>query len=319
MEPPNRPKSGVARRAAKRPLQDVTDRYYPTRSPENRPSPNINPRRKPNPLRTAAEHVVVSTSLPPSSPPSASSRPVAAHARHVSPLIPSHSLEYDGRLDTTTASDADPFGFFALENKLKIFRSRQQHAKPRKQPTPSPQIQAVHPNSVNPLTQHQGIRSPSSPFSKDDSEPTASVPSTPLNAVSKKGKERAVAEERSTPRAELAVNNSETPVPSQKAKLRRRNAKGVPDVPSRESPPRRQAYTTKLRKNVSHRRTHGEGGRASPAESLTKTTRQKSRVKRIANPVSGVDTDDAKERQARLDYFKRLEGYQLEKENVYVI
>ncbi|KAG6897713.1 hypothetical protein C0992_011923 [Termitomyces sp. T32_za158] len=322
------PKSGITRPAIKGPLQDITDRFNPARSSANSSTPN--PRHKPNPLRTTCAPIV-STSLPPSSPPSASSRLLVDHAQHVSPSVLSGNLELEsddpGRRDTTAASDAnsdaDPFGFFALENKLKIFRSRQQHTKLRNKPAPSPRIQAVYSDCVNPPTsterhnERTDIESPIS-FGKDNSEPDP-MPSTPLNPIVRKGKERAVAKEKSIPRVELAENILETPAPSQKANRRRRNAKGVSDLPSGRSSLRQTGATAKARKNASRVRTREEGGCVSPAGLLMKTTRQNSHVKKTAKPTSSDAHADAKERQARLDYFKKLEDYQLEKENVYVI
>ncbi|KAG6861692.1 hypothetical protein C0995_013261 [Termitomyces sp. Mi166 len=359
----NTSKSDTSKKlAAKKPLQDVTDRYKPLYSTVDRPTP------KPNTTLGPTRHILPS-SLPPSSPLSASSRPLIDLVnRHVPPMslsapenlesefndepgvggahsIHSHVGQVTRHTQTMSSSaaenldsnfdehgpdiaagefgvnsyvDSDPFGFLALENKLKTFRSHQQV---------EPRFRTILTTPSTPSKkgdERKAIRSPI----VSGSEPSSMSSTLSLMPISRKGKKRMDAEEKPILEAELDNNTLATPATSLKTNSRQRHPKGVSGTkesgnPSKKSTLRQTGAAAKFRKGASHGRMRDEGRNVTTvAEAVGKATRQKPRVKRTARSPIDANSDVEKweqERQARLDYFKKLEDYQLEKENVYVV
>lgn len=141
----------------KRPLQDITDRFVPAVQTSRPPTPK--PRASEGTFGAKLRSVKPSgfpSSLPPSSPPSVSSAfvlPVPDH--HTHPQSPSNHVsdvenvdpefepeeDIDNELDTL--DNSDPFGFFAVEQKLKSLRAHQHDRPPRYRALPPPQINTM--------------------------------------------------------------------------------------------------------------------------------------------------------------------------------
>ncbi|KAG5731770.1 hypothetical protein E4T56_gene818 [Termitomyces sp. T112] len=263
------------------------------------------------------------SSLPPSSPPSASSGLFvdlgAYDAQHLlSPSVPENlELKFDEPgLDIEAAGTSnphahpDPFGFFALENKLKIFRSRQK-AEPRDQTVPVPPPQTIHSDLPTPSTplarrKRKAIESPI-PSDNSSSEPDT-ISRIPLKPIAKKGKERAVAEDRPIRSAELVDDSLETLGSRSKSGPPRRNAKVTSSAKESSNSSHRYSLlqtgaTANSRKGVRRGRRRDAERFESAEEAVMKPTRQKLRVERPAKVTIDSNTDMKtweQERQARL-------------------
>ncbi|KAG7085737.1 hypothetical protein E1B28_003280 [Marasmius oreades] len=223
------------------------------------------------------------------------------------------------------ANDPDPFGFFAVEEKLKAERSRQP-LKPSKPllPPSKPTTLPLNP----PCTPHKRrIGRHAVTASSRSSSPGRSnrLPSSPSPA--KRPSERFVTRETNLDNDEeiapLIVDHDDTPP---KADGRRKK-------PRRDdSPVSPERLAKSLTCLLPRRRRRGKNPRTYKDEddSEDEQPTAKRQTRRRQKPREAVRQDEdgeidvdvermAQERQARLEYFKKLQNYEIAKENVYVI
>ncbi|KAF9228473.1 hypothetical protein BS17DRAFT_340918 [Gyrodon lividus] len=165
-------------------------------------------------------------------------------------------------------------------------------------------------------TSHQRIPTPSStPSSHPPSDP--SMPPTPVPRR-RSARQAAVGAE-----SKLKDASSDAENPGSRMKLRTRSSKAKPSSTSKPKPTSRsKTVATQKAKVVAKSSTRGRPkGKAS-----AKDAKGKGKGKGKARPLEDVlgMSDDTRERyhqerRERLDYFRRLEGYQIQKENVYVV
>ncbi|RDB25160.1 hypothetical protein Hypma_007987 [Hypsizygus marmoreus] len=351
-----------------RPLQDITDRFVSAVEPL--PSPR--PRRKVKApggtfgakLR-AAKAPAIPSSLPPSSPPSASSRDPELYVdnrstssnygdENVDPNLelprferepgPSNALDEDaGPLDTS-----DPFGFFVVEKKLKALRARpsyieKQQLRYRAAPPPPIDTALIPGHLVTPPTprkrrgKRRALASPSISNPDVFSPRTTSMPSSPSPSKpsSRKGKEKAAAkEEKGGSDTEMGSDLAVTPQPRRPTKRLRRQgtSKEIAEAPDRPVLRRSGRRTTATMDNAKAA-DDGDGShvrvtrrkRTAATSSRTKPSGEKRQPKGKGKASAATQEDDEQrekwelERQERLEYFRKLEDYQVEKENVYVV
>ncbi|KAG6866684.1 hypothetical protein C0991_000794 [Blastosporella zonata] len=282
----------------KQPLQDITDRFVPL------------------PVRHSRKPAAPS-SLPPSSPPSA----------HTFSELSINRITYDARhtdnlpdtIDAGDSTHSDPFGFFAVENKLKSLRTQQD--KPRA--SRPPRIQTTRSNLVSPPTppkRRNKRRVNMSPDSEADSMPSSPSPRKPILI---KGKERALSGDGHAVEGEAKYENVETITLIPRLDLRRRATKRACNSTTKLSGRSSSPEQTGLLAQDSRRSEIADVKKPRVTASTARSSmRQKRPGQRKAKPPSTADHDLKKweqERQARLEYFKKLESYQVEKENIYVV
>ncbi|KAJ7270115.1 hypothetical protein B0H12DRAFT_1229355 [Mycena haematopus] len=298
----------------KRPFQDITDRFISPR-PKRKPGGALGEKLR---LRAAAEKVFPS-SLPPSSPPlyqSSSSQwmPDRGVAREVhedaaepyghedfSSMLPS---DEDGDPDAENRAPAnlsDPFGFFAVERKLKA-------AKRDIQPTV---LRASRP--AGDKERDDGLVMPPTPHKptigkrglSDVSPPSASLSSTPSPVKGVINRDSAMntshellpvqADDDDAPRSKKPRKSSEEPLPL------RRSTRGQSKLVVEKGIPKPKRV------------------RKAPARAKPKSKGKKKAVDPADNDLDDQHEKFEAERQARLEYFRKLEDYSFEKENVYVV
>ncbi|KAF9460717.1 hypothetical protein BDZ94DRAFT_1265353 [Collybia nuda] len=390
-------------RRAKQPFQDITDKFVVDSLELPLPIvPTPKPRRRPRApggilgakLR-AARNPNIPSSLPPSSPPSTSSRlPWGDHEHdqvHDENACPQHILtsdapaedipdfEYDlgdasqdrdfiadapenwfqGESTPDAANMSDPFGFFAVERQLKAERAAKpiietkSAARAWHRATPSNTIDVTASNPPvwdipsNPSTPHKRVdkrRAIASPNQSSDgffNPNTSSMPSTPSPSKhptnTAKGKIAPIGEEND--RSEDAIKSVEVDSTIAKTRVSRRLIKkprssGDSHTTISHTP----LVKRSTRRIPSVRRPTEKPGDRSKNEVLEPPKKNKRTTGTIGKkPVSSgkrgkgkntKDLDDLeimkqekweRERQARLEYFRKLQDYQVEKENVYVI
>lgn len=310
----------------KRPLQDITERFVLNSPPVNTSS---KPRRKVKApggvlgAKLRAAKPPIPSSLPPSSPPSASSHfpePVPQHTyNNDQPMSSSGDSEFElprferaehdfsGKSDPSTGSD--PFGFFAVEKKLKAQRAQDENRPPRYRVAPPPLINTAlgqeHPATPpTPRKRHRKRRAVASPalsganvFSpKTDSLPSTPSPSKPST---RKGKEKAVNSDRS--QDEIGGDDLDAAAadstPGRRPTKKPRNSRIVQDmntspVALRTRPVRRATTTTKKAKKVdeddgedvkpTRRKRGGTGSKTNPS------------VKAMKGKPTEIDADQQK-------------------------
>ncbi|KAJ7125216.1 hypothetical protein C8R44DRAFT_782614 [Mycena epipterygia] len=331
----------------KRPFQDITERFVsprPKRKPKT-PGGALGEKLRLRVIETAKSTVnAFPSSLPPSSPPlySSSSRglPLLSSEDEVargiqeeygrpdfaSALSADEDADEDAENRSPTASHSDPFGFFAVERKLKAERD----------------VLALPPPAAVP--RRGGAVRYTDDKGRDDGRVMPSTPHKP-----KLGKRRVSAKDDDAP---ADVFSSETPSPVKGAgdDILGSLADGnvdmegsrelFPDPKARESddddaPPKRKKARQSSEASVPPRRSTRTQTKAVPKGkevSKPKTRARKAPVKtkaaagkkKKAPENNDSDDDDQQEkfeaeRQARLEYFKRLDDYSFEKENVYVV
>ncbi|KAF8070378.1 hypothetical protein FPV67DRAFT_1668237 [Lyophyllum atratum] len=365
------------RSAVKLPLQDITDRFV-TYSPVVDRLPIPRPRRRAKaPGGTfgerlaAAKTPAIPSSLPPSSPPSTSSGfPQAEYDHHVHPTSPQvpfsdregHDSQFDLRNpdydlafgsvraeEIESLDNSDPFGFFAVENKLKTLRAQKEDGKPRHRAAPSPQTDRVfsdeHQHLVTPPTPRKRHRKRRAIASPNVSSPdifnvrTDSMPSTPSPSKPPSGKAKGMVVLIDEDNADSEAPKGEsletvTPTIASRRKPAKRACNGsTKEVESldmfdgRRSLRRTAAVEETTRHARSGKGDHGAKSRKKgSAETGIKVPRQRTQGKgnvKSAGNTNVVDNDQRerweRERQERLEYFRKLQEYHVEKENVYVI
>ncbi|KAJ6631473.1 hypothetical protein B0H10DRAFT_2207126 [Mycena sp. CBHHK59/15] len=363
--------------ASKRPFQDITDRFRIEPAPT---PPTTRPRRKPKTpggalgeklrLRgietTKSATNIFPSSLPPSSPPlySSSSRDVPLDLNSEDEVIqeiqedddepvygrddfgsilPSDDDADDDAENRAPANLSDPFGFFAVERKLKTKRD----VLPL-QPTVLRTSRYVDDKErddgrVMPSTPHKPkVGKPRVSTHADVfSEATTSLPSTPSPTKQVQDSSRARGQE-SLEEADMETEVEERRAPRPRAKGKSRETEQNDEAAPRRKKARRSDSPVNPRDLVlglevvlpMRRSTRARSKAASKDDSQPKTRARnapakakpaaKGRGKKKANEDNEMDHDDDREkweaeRQARLEYFRKLDDYSFEKENVYVV
>jgi hypothetical protein len=316
-------------------FRDITDQYVAPLSPVATPSVITKPKTHKNIkalIRTAPE--LVESSLPPSSPPSTSSHIPNSYYPEIQPLS-SDPIAPDEDAD-------DPFGFFALEKKLKARRAptipktfRQDGAMISSDPPDVSLLQAfATPKPTNPLVTprkraHAKKRRLSSSHSASsanggDSD-GSNMPSTPspVKVTSLSVDPESVGGEEATETKEVKGNGREA------VKRGRKKAK----LDEAAMDPKELAKNLEaLLPRRPKKRGAAKGRRSAKVAKVEEETKQqkgnngkgKVRGKRVED-AEGSDGDEeeeekrVRERQARVDYFKKLDGYEVQKEDVYVV
>ncbi|KAF5386118.1 hypothetical protein D9615_002329 [Tricholomella constricta] len=343
----------------KRPLQDITERFVLISPAVNRvPTPKPRRKVKaPGGIfgakLRANEPSRIPSPLPPSSPPSVSSAfllPVPDY--HIrSPFIlasdgenldsESENFEPDryrggdeANAEVDILNNSDPFGFFAVEKNLKALRAQQEERRPRYRAAPPPHIDTLF-KGEHPVTPPTPRKRPSkrraiaSPNALRQSPRTDSMPSTPSPSkpISNKGKGKAV-----EILDETLEKISVTPtVASRRRPAKRENSEEAGSVvsPVKRRSVRRAVTTTQMTRGAESGRvdkgTKPRTKRGAAFGTGASAARQRSRAKGKAKSTRSSVIDEnqrekwERERQERLDYFRRLQDYQVEKENVYVV
>ncbi|KAJ6491684.1 hypothetical protein C8R47DRAFT_437077 [Mycena vitilis] len=311
----------------KRPFADITDRFVS-------PAPRL--KRKPKTpggalgeklrLRVIETTKAFPSSLPPSSPPlySSSSRglpllgsedEVAQEVNEDVPLyghedfgtmLPSEDDECDSDAENRAPANlSDPFGFFAVERKLKAERALEPAVAHHGRVTDDKERDD---GLVMPPTPHKpgpGKRRLSHVFSPESAS-LVSSPSPLKGRYSDANTSRNVLmaevdeEEDTPPKRKKARQSSETSLPPRRST--RGQTKAVAEKKNAAPKPK-----TRARK-------------AAPKPSAAKP-RSKGKKKAVEEDDEDDDAQEKfeAERQARLEYFRKLEDYSFEKENVYVV
>ncbi|KAG5646849.1 hypothetical protein DXG03_002226 [Asterophora parasitica] len=307
----------------KRPLQDITDRFaIPA---VNRLPTTAKPRRKVKvpsaaKLRAAKPHGLPS-SLPPSSPPSTSSRlPIPDHHDHRSPSIaasdrenigpqlensePAWSLGGDGDAAVDAVNTSDPFGFFAVEKKLKTLRAKERQ--PQYRAAPPPPISTMFALAIPPTPRktHRKRRAVTSPNSDicsgADSMPSTPSPSKPINI---KGNGFFVRDVRRTDGAmdETLETVLATPTIAGRRRPAKRACKEKNDMPpaKRRRLVRTAATTTRTTRGARSERENNETKRRATGAAASQTgptTRSQTKGKGKSTASSAINDD---QREAR--------------------
>jgi hypothetical protein len=328
-------------------LRDITDRYIVS------PVPQTISKRKPKlPTRKTVPPLTISnriqSSLPPSSPPSTSSHVPVATSCHFPEINPLSS----DPIDADPYAVEDPFGFFAVEEKLKANRLARVPPVPRSRRIPSSdsvdasadeslQEAFATPKPVNPLRTprkrtNAGKRkfqlsssSPSLSVSGEDGEGEAgeggSMPSTPSpvkarnpsigiddneagnkipqGASKEKGKETVQDRRKKAKPTEAHMHPMELARNLEALLPRRPQAKS--DVKQRG-----QGRSTKVSNLGGHK--NPKGGKCNKGKAPRKGREE-------TDDSDGEDEEERRLRQVRIDYFKKLDGYEVQTEDVYVV
>ncbi|KAF5355472.1 hypothetical protein D9758_006313 [Tetrapyrgos nigripes] len=236
---------------------------------------------------------------------------------------------------------SDPFGFFAVEQKLKEERLKHPPPPPKPKPCIRPPPSISTESLKPPRTPHKrGIgKRPSATFSDTSSANILDdlLPSSP-SPMKRPAKRRPLVDE---PSAENITADEEEqqslPRNGRKKKARATSSvddeepqpsKGVRKKKTRASSPDRlakdlRALLPRRRGTAAHQRRKRTEDSDDESEE-EKTSRRKDKGRTVKKrDVSEMPVEDeekwADERKARLEYFKKLEAYQVHKENVYVV
>ncbi|KAL0574814.1 hypothetical protein V5O48_007151 [Marasmius crinis-equi] len=221
-------------------------------------------------------------------------------------------------------ANSDPFGFFAMEEKLKVERANQP-PKPQKVPPPSmPVTQTLNPPRT-PHKQRVGKRPLSTPGSGTSSlTRTEIMPSSPSPAK-RSSEQFTVPAETDLDASEESALVEADPDDSPPRATGRRKKPRLNDSPV--NPDRLAKSLTSLlpkRRRGKTYRAYEDDDDSDEDHSPRKRSARNRRKPRDAKEEEeeiDVDADErmAQQRQARQEYFKKLQDYQIAKENVYVV
>jgi hypothetical protein len=328
-------------------LRDITDQYLAS------PAPQKKTKRKPSrsTAATAPKPNRIESSLPPSSPPSTSSQ-MPADTSYNFPEI--NALPSDPIYTDRNAAE-DPFGFFAVEAKLKASRRPRAPTVPRAFQvassdsvdgnimdeslqqafaTPKPRNPLRTPRKRTDARKRKLEPSTSSHSSsaggEDREEESESMPSTPSpvkagdRSVEVDAEEdlKDVAKEKRKGRGRKKVEPTRAEAGMNPMEIARNLEALLPRRPKPEAAVRRagRGHGSK----VPARFDDSDGGNK-------KQKGQKDNKKRVQPSVKGKgkretegsdgdeDEEEMRRRQARIDYFKKLDGYEVQKEDVYIV
>lgn len=315
-------------------LGDITDRYVAPKSPTSTAKSNVHTTQQ-GKLPTRRIIRPIQSSLPPSSPPSTSSQIPNAYQFSEIQNLSSGPIEQDFDED-------DPFGFFAAEEKLKSKRAPTALRGPQFHETiissddrdeslqqafatPKPRNPLLTPRKRNNARKRKLSSSlPSSSSGVNDDE-GKSWPSTP--SPRKHG-------DISIDAPELE-NGKGAEVVQDIGKRGRKKRKTEGDMNPVELA---RFLEARLPRRPKKDATKPKRGRGRPKRAVEdenqaperKKQKEKGKGKRKAKPlreaaadgsggVEGEDEQQIRERQARIDYFKRLDGFEVQREDVYIV
>ncbi|KAF8150499.1 hypothetical protein K438DRAFT_1943624 [Mycena galopus ATCC 62051] len=279
-------------------------------------------------LRGVAPEKVFPSSLPPSSPPlyqSSSSQWVPGARREMDEdaeppfghedfgsMLPSDEEGDPDAENRAPANLSDPFGFFAVERKLKAKREQEIQAKP----IPAAPLRASRSTDdkerddglVMPSTPHKPAIGKRGPLADVVSPASATLSGTPSPVKPARAKRESDA----NTGHELADEHEEDDDAPRRSKKPRRNSEESLQLPLRRS--RRGQSKVVVEEEAPKPKKRVRKAPAKP--------KGKSKGKKKADEDNDPDDLDEKfeaERRARLEYFKKLDDYSFEKENVYVV
>ncbi|KAF7297234.1 hypothetical protein MIND_00956500 [Mycena indigotica] len=303
-----------ARRRAKAPVGTLGARLRQQRAPSRKLNENVFP-----------------SSLPPSSPIPTSSRHPSSEGEAEQQLVYSDfgSLveeEPEVEEERKKEEEDDPFGFFAVERKLKTLRALRPLPEPEPEPAEEEDIPVQH--NAMPSTPHKP-RPGTRPFSPVTSSPSPIKPTTSLT-------QNPPADE---PSSETEVEEP-VPQPRRSARKRTRVDEKTESV-KRRKPVSRVKKVDELELDASdppkaptkkNTRVLASNSKSKPAsktkpKSTTKPKSAKSETKSKSKGKEREKDDNSEDeaeqlvvdRLARIAYFKKLDDYSFEKENVYVV
>ncbi|KAJ7350695.1 hypothetical protein DFH08DRAFT_935472 [Mycena albidolilacea] len=316
----------------KRPFQDITDRFIsprPTRKPKI-PGGAFGEKVR---LRVTEANSVFPSSLPPSSPPlyqSSSSRQLSsedavAKEIHEEPfghedfgsMLPSDEEGDPDAENRAPAQLSDPFGFFAVERKLKAERQMQ--------PPPLPAALRAS-RYTDDKERDDGLVMPATPHKpsigkrglSDVSPASARFSNTP-SPVKAVGGRHSDTMNTSHELLPIQPEDDDAPRRSKRARRSSSDSEPLPPLPLRRST--RGQSKAVVEKEPS--KPKKQVVRKAPAKTKGKG---KGKKKAAVEDNDLEDQEEARffikleaERQARLEYFRKLDDYSFEKENVYVV
>lgn len=224
---------------------------------------------------------------------------------------------------------SDPFGFVAVERKLKAQRAK------LPQPKPIPE-RVEEPEPTRRSTSPIQIDTPSSTSGKHtihvSEDEHGDVESLASPSPQKKRREEVKRKQREPQDPKKLADELRARLPPRRAAKRAREAD--PESTD-EEPPRRSTRSSKRRKEevptspppLPPKRTRKKGVPSEKKKENAGTPARRStrKAEKIAEEEEdcGDSEDDqeaqARQRQERIDYFKKLDGYKLHQENVYVV
>ncbi|CAK5266080.1 unnamed protein product [Mycena citricolor] len=345
----------------KAPFQDITSRFAaalpPTPSSRRRAKAPGGAMGEKKRLRVVdnsrSTNRALPSSLPPSSPPRPTSPSIGAPLDEfetgLDPFIDDENDVSFGRSDFESLSDkgevdedsdaenrapanqSDPFGFFAIERKLKAERDAQPHPAPHH----ASAIEHYPARLTDDKGRDDGRLMPATPH-----KPKAGKPSMESAAISLGSGVTTIPSSPSpvkgTPGLVGRAGNEQSP------SLRRKHGSpGESSESDEESPPKKKTNPspgdTPLRRSARHRPVKPDAARPARKITSTKTTSTKKKAvkgkgkrrkeeadeeqeeeEEHQGQVDKVSRQDA-ERKARVEYFKKLDHYSFEKEDVYVV
>ncbi|KAJ3789642.1 hypothetical protein GGU10DRAFT_384002 [Lentinula aff. detonsa] len=222
------------------------------------------------------------------------------------------------------AEDSDPFGFFALEAKLKAERT-QRSISAATLPAPFAQSLKVPPRSPHKARIRKSFMTESGrkDVAKGDSP---SLPSSPSPAKPRRATKRGLAKGTNSDKTEREHsqgdgNNQDIDHPHGQLQYRAKTqAGGRRKQPINDKSVDPEKLARDLKALLPKRATRRNGKRpiGSDSDEVEHETHRGVKRGKQGKNNAGDDEMDA-ERQKRLDYFKKLESYKVAKENVYVI
>jgi hypothetical protein len=326
-------------------LRDITDQYLASPAPQKKAKRKLN--------RTTAATVPkpkrIESSLPPSSPPSTSSQMPADTSYNFPEInaLPSDPIDADPNVAD------DPFGFFAVEAKLKASRRPRAPTVPRALQCAS--SDSVDGNTDESLQQAFATPKPRNPLrtprKRTDAKKRKLEPSTSSHSFSAGGADREEESESmlSTPSPVKAgdrsveVDDDEDLKDVAKAKRKGGDRKKVkstraeadmnpveiarnleallPRRPKLEAVVRRAGRGRGTKVPAKFDDSDDEGNKKQKSQKDYKRRAQLSVKGKGKRETEGSDGDEEKmrRRQARIDYFKKLDGYEVQKEDVYIV
>ncbi|KAK0459205.1 uncharacterized protein EV420DRAFT_1763648 [Desarmillaria tabescens] len=220
-------------------------------------------------------------------------------------------------------SGSDPFGFFAVEQTLKAER--------QEQPLPHPTVDRNDHAPFTPLRQKLYSAAISDAPRTSGSLPSTPSPAKPEASGSRKRKSSDDSDAEISQIQEDLLNGDD--VESQSEEVKVRGGKQKQNKPRESIDPDKLAREWKAslpKRRVRRRTQRGQKEDPDKEESDRKATRRrrtkpesktKTRPKKEEHEAVNVDVDEkfVEERKTRLEFFKKLEGYEIHKENVYII
>ncbi|KAJ7057945.1 hypothetical protein C8F01DRAFT_1371406 [Mycena amicta] len=263
---------------------------------------------------------VFPSSLPPSS-------PIPTSSRHPSSDDTEQPIVYSdfGSLvleENEQEEDDDPFGFFSVERKLRAIRAAQPLPQPQQletSPARQPMPSTPHKPKLGTVMHASATSSPSPVKRRGDntpdpeSESESDQPPPPPKRSSRKrtrvaedkDKDKPAKRGKSTMDRDLDSDLPKPPKTRRSARVLASNSKATSKPASTK--PKSVVKAKPASKSIkSARKGNGKG-------------KEKENVENVENDDDEEEDAEQRERLARIAYFKKLDDYSFEKENVYVV